>query len=203
MTPKDHAIALLSQGIPTSQVAAACGVSDAYISQLKADPEIQAQILEKQAAHSAADIEFDQTLEDAEALALDKIKKNLPFANMGQALAAFRILNGARKRTETTAAQDSSVNLTVNLTLPAAALPRYITNSSNEIVEVEGKTMLSASAKTLDQILAARAGGDTSLPQTTSLEKAASILDRLTTPQSMLPMAKARRSPVPLSPDVL
>jgi transcriptional regulator with XRE-family HTH domain len=203
VTPKEHAIALLAQGIPTSQVAAACGVSDAYISQLKADDEVQSQILAKQAAHTSADLEFDQTLEDAEALALDKIKKNLPFANMGQALAAFRVLNGARRRKDEIAQTDNSVSLTVNLTLPAAALPRYITNSSNEIVEVEGKTMISASAKTLDQILAARSGGDTSLPQTTALEKAADILDRLSAPKSMIPVAKVRRSPLPLSADVL
>ncbi len=203
MTPKDHAITLLAQGIPTSQVAAACGVSDSYISQLKADPEIQEQILAKQAAHSAADVKFDEMLEDAEAMALDKIKKNLPFASMGQALSAFRILNTARRRQDAVGQTDSPVNVTVNLTLPASALPRYITNSANEIVEVEGKTMLSATAKTLDQILAARAGGSTDLPQTTSLEKAANILDRLSAPQSMLPMPRARRSPVPLSPDVL
>jgi hypothetical protein len=203
MTPKDHAITLLAQGIPTSQVAAACGVSDSYISQLKADPEIQEQILAKQAAHSAADVKFDEMLEDAEAMALDKIKKNLPFASMGQALAAFRILNGARRRQDEVQQAETSVSLTVNLSLPATALPRYITNTSNEIVEVEGKTMISATAKTLDQILAARAGGDVSLPQTTSLEKAAELLDRLAVPRALLPVAKARRSPVPLSPDVL
>lgn len=203
MSPKEHAIVLLAQGIPTSQVAAACGVSDSYISQLKADPEVQEQILAKQAAHTAADARFDEMLEDAEAMALEKIQKNLPFATMGQALAAFRILNTARRRKDELAVNDHSVNLTVNLTLPANSLPRYVANSSNEIVEVEGKTMISATAKTLDQILAARAGGDPSLPQTTAIEKAANMLDRLSTPKALIPQAKARRSPLPLSADVL
>ena len=204
MSPKQHAITLLAQGVPTSQVAAACGVSDSYISQLKADPEVQDEILAKQAAHSTADIKFDEMLEDAEAMALDKIQKNLPFATLGQALAAFRILNGARKRKDELIAQDHSVNLTVNLMLPATALPKYVSNTNNEIVEVEGKTMISATAKTLDQILAARATGDTNLPQTTALEKAATMLDRLATPKSLIPTAKSpRRSPLPLSPDIL
>lgn len=203
MSPKEHAITLLSQGVPTSQVAAACGVSDSYISQLKADPEVQDQILAKQAAHSAADIHFDETLESAEALALDKIQKNLPFANMSQALAAFRILNTARRRKDEIVQADHSVNVTVNLTLPSSALPKYIANSNNEIVEVEGKTMISATAKTLDQILSARSAKDPSLPATTAIEKAADMLDRLAMPRNLIPQAKPRRSPLPLSPDIL
>lgn len=200
MTPKEHAINLLAQGIPTSQVAAAVGVSDSYISQLKADEEVQRQIAEKQAAHSIADSNFDNTLARAEELALEKIEKNLPFANMGQALAAFRILNGARRRKDDLVQKDSTVSVTVNLTLPANNIPRYITNQANEIIEVEGKTMISASAKTLDQILAARSGSETNqLPQTTAVEKAAQMLGSL----APLPKRQAVKSPIPLSPDVL
>lgn len=200
MTPKEHAINLLAQGIPTSQVAAAVGVSDSYISQLKADEEVQRQIAERQAAHSIADSNFDNTLERAEAMALEKIEKNLPFANMGQALAAFRILNSARRRKDEFIQKDSAVSVTVNLTLPANNIPRYITNQANEIVEVEGKTMLSASAKTLDQILAARSGTDhKQLPQTTAVEKAAQMLGSL----APLPRRQAVKSPIPLNADIL
>ena len=200
MTPKEHAINLLAQGIPTSQVAAAVGVSDSYISQLKADEEVQRQIAERQAAHSIADSNFDSTLERAEAMALEKIEKNLPFANMGQALAAFRILNSARRRKDELIQKDTAVSVTVNLTLPANNIPRYITNQANEIVEVEGKTMISASAKTLDEILAARAGeAQKQLPQTTAVEKAAQMLGSL----APLPRRQAVKSPLPLSADVL
>lgn len=200
MTPKEHAINLLAQGIPTSQVAAAVGVSDSYISQLKADEEVQRQIAEKQAAHSIADSNFDNTLARAEELALEKIEKNLPFANMGQALAAFRILNSARRRKDDLVQKDSTVSVTVNLTLPANNIPRYITNSANEIIEVEGKTMISASAKTLDQILAARSGTDhKQLPQTTAVEKAAQMLGSL----APLPRRQAVKSPIPLNADIL
>lgn len=200
MTPKEHAINLLAQGIPTSQVAAAVGVSDSYISQLKADEEVQRQIAERQAAHSIADSNFDSTLERAEAMALEKIEKNLPFANMGQALAAFRILNSARRRKDELIQKDTAVSVTVNLTLPANNIPRYITNQANEIIEVEGKTMISASAKTLDQILAARSGTDhKQLPQTTAVEKAAQMLGSL----APLPRRHAVKSPIPLSADIL
>ena len=58
MTPKDYAVSLLAQGIPTSQVAAACGVDDSYISQLRADPEIQQKIAEARAGHAVTDAKF-------------------------------------------------------------------------------------------------------------------------------------------------
>ena len=198
MTPKEYAISLIAQGIPTSQVAAACGVDDSYISQLKADPEVQQRVAEARAEHVVADSQFDNTLERAESLALEKIEKNLPFANMGQALAAFRILNGARRRKDQFAQTEHNVSVTVALTLPQAAIPRYITNTKNEIIEVEGQTMLSATPKTLDDILSARATGAL-LPKITELEKAANRLDTLTAPV----VRTAKRLPPELSADML
>jgi hypothetical protein len=200
MTPKEYAIQLLAKGIPTSQVAAAVGVDDSYVSQLKADPEVQQQIAALQATHSVADSNFDDTLERAEALALEKIEKNMQFATLGQALAAFRVLNGARRRKDALITPDNITSVTVNLTLPANSIPQYITNSRSEIVEVEGKTMLSATPKTLDQILAARADDrGLALPQTTAVEKAAQMLESIRLPARQAP----RRSPLQLSPDIL
>lgn len=198
---KEHAITLLAQGISTSQVAAALGCDDSYISQLKADPDVQQQIAEMSAKTTLADVTFDSTLEKAEMLALEKIEKNLPFATLGQAMAAFRVLNGARRRKDGIASVgDNSTTINVNLTLPANAMPRYVTNAQSEIVEVEGKTMISATPKTIDDILAARNGGSSAkLPGVTALEKAASRLGSL----APLPQQRARRAPLELSPDIL
>lgn len=197
---KEHAITLLAQGVSTSQVAAAIGCDDSYISQLKADPDVQQQIAELGAKQTLDDVTFDSTLERAEMLALEKIEKNLPFATLGQAMAAFRTLNGARRRKDGVPTGGDSVTVNVNLTLPANAMPRYITNAQSEIIEVDGKTMLSATPKTIDDILAARnAGKSTSLPTVTAVEKAAARLG------SLAPMApqRARRAPIELSLDVI
>jgi hypothetical protein len=200
MTPKEYAITLLAKGIPTSQVAAAVGVDDSYISQLKADPEVRQQIAELQASHTIKDDKFDEILERAEFLALEKIEKNMQFATLGQALAAFKILNGARRRKDDLITAENITSVTVNLTLPASSIPQYITNSKSEIVEVEGKTMISATPKTLDQILAAKAEANgAALPQTTAVEKAATLLERITVPARQAP----RRIPKVLSPDIL
>ena len=203
MTPKEQAIALLAQGLSTSQVAAACGVSDSYISQLKADPETQEAIQAASASATMVDMAFDNRLESAESLALERIEKSLSFANMGQALAAFRILNGARKRKDESLTPSQAVTVNVSLTLPAMASAKYVINNSNEIVEVEGKTMATATPKSLDLLLARRA---TVASQGTAKQLASSSLyrtaNRLDSLQSMSPRPP-RRLPAALSADLL
>lgn len=167
-TPKEFAISLLAKGISTSQVAAAVGVSDSYISQLKADPETAALIASQQAAADIADVRFDERLDDAESQALNALEKSLPYATFGQALAAFRVLNAARRRNDAPIQSESTTSITVNLTLPASSIPHYVTNSRSEIVEVDGQLLATASVKTLDQMLLAR-----------SNQRAESTLDRV------------------------
>jgi hypothetical protein len=202
---KEQIISLLSQGIPATAVAAALGVTDSYVSQLKSDPELAALITSTDAAKIEKDAVFDNTLERAEMLALEKIEKNLPFANMGQAMAAFRILNGARKRADAFAAiQDQSTNITVNLTLPAAAAAKYVVNNSNEIVEVEGQTMITATAKSLDSLLAQRASASLQQPKITTLNRAASMLAQVYPLSGFQPQARpVRKLPLALSADIL
>lgn len=177
MIDKTLVIKYLAQGIPTSQIAMAAGCDESYISQLKADPEIQAQMAQHAAEVTIKDMNFDETLESAEELALSRIQKSLGFANMGQALSAFRILNTARRRKDGPAVS-GAVTVNVNLTLPASALPRYVTNANNEIVEVEGKTLVSATPRGLDNLLAQRAGAAPTAA-VTALDKAAVRLGAL------------------------
>lgn len=204
---KEQIISMLAQGIPTSQIAAALGVDDSYISQLKADPEVQQQVAEQAAAATVKDLAFDELLESAEEKALERIEKNVHFANMGQALAAFRVLNGAKKRREASLiALSGTTAVTVNLTLPAINIVNYTTNRNNEIVEVEGKTMISASVRSLDSILAQRAGDrQAALPRVTDIEQAAARLDQLAPPRSDRAVSGRQRAQLPaaLSADML
>jgi len=180
MKPKDCAIELLAKDIPTVQIAAAVGVDPSYISQLKADPEVQARIAELQATSSSPNSksqEFDELLDKAELLALEKIERSLHFATFGQALAAFRILNGARRRLAPEIAPETLATVTVTLTLPPKNLTPYILNTKSEIVEVEGRTLLSASPNQLNELLAAKT-------QTISpLQRASQMFENITIPE--------------------
>ena len=189
MDTRDQAIALLATGISTSQVAAACGVTDSYISQLKADPSAQAKILELQASQTIEDKRFDTALERAESLALDKIEKSLPFANIRQAIEAFRVLNTAKKRNDSVLPPPSLQGITVNLTLPATNVINYVVNNKNEIVEVAGAPMITANARALDELIAQKTA-DTSLKtlgktSQSENERGAALLYRLRPPKPL------------------
>jgi len=199
MTPKDQIIELLAAGVPTSQIAAAVGCSDSYVSQLKADPEVQTLLASKAVEITAKDIAFDTKLEAAETAALEKIERSLPMANFGQSLAAFRILNAARKRKDANIPVDhGGTTINVNLTLPATALPTYTLSARKELVEVDGKSMITATPKSLDQILLARAPAP--LSTSIQLDRAAAMLEAI---PMVAPKRQARRLPRELSEDVL
>lgn len=197
MVDKELVIKLLSQGIPTSQIAAAAGCDESYVSQLKADPEIARKVAEKTAVTTIADANFDERLDRAEETVLSRIEKSIGFANLPQALAAFRTLNTARRRKEGPLGPPVT-NINVTLTLPANAIPRYVTNSNNEIVEVEGRTLVSATPKSLEAVMAARINKPLE-PALTHEDKAAIRLGSLTP----LPTRNPRKLPTELSIDML
>lgn len=194
----DQILHLLAGGLKTSEIATACGCSDSYVSQLRQTHEEQISAIklansEKQNAKAQKqedDFRFDTLLERAEQLALERIERNLPMANFGQSMAAFRILNSARRRNDVNVVTTETVNVTVNLTLPQNTVPQYVTNQKNEIIEVEGKTMLSATMAQLPAL--------TKRQESIALTKASERLDNL-----RIPIKTPRRSPLAISPDMI
>jgi len=196
MIDQDKVIKYLSQGISTKNIADAMGCDESYISQLKSDETIQQKVAELQADYAVKDASFDEMLDRAEEKALERIEKTLPFANTSQALAAFRILNTARRRKDGPVTPEVHVT-NVILQLPATAAPRYIMNDRSEIVEVEGKTMVAANPHQLPALLEMKTG-KTLTPVVSDLDKAAARLQTLT-PTGRAP----RRLPSVISPDMI
>jgi hypothetical protein len=194
MIDKRQVAGLLAQNISTSDIAQVVGCDDSYVSQLKEDPEVLIFMEEEKRKLSKRDADFDDMLMAAEEDALKIIKRNLPFANASVALNTFRVLNSATKR----AGQhqhDPQVAVTVNLVLPQAMLPSYITNDRKEIIEVEGRTMLSATPKSIEELAQARQGKDGKhIPKLTAVEQAAVKLGAL----APLPTRAPRSSPIPV-----
>ena len=136
-------------------------------------------------------------MNSAEEKALDRIEKSLGFANFSQALAAFRTLNSARRRKDGPITANVT-NVNVTLTLPASAIPRYLTNTQNEIIEVEGKTLVSATPASLETVMSARMG-DKLKPSISHEMKGAERLGSL----MPLPHRSPRKLPIELSTDML
>ena len=190
MIDKPTVIRYLAQGLSTSQIAGAVGCDESYISQLKADPEIQQQVQAQLAEATVKDVNFDDLLDTAEEKALRRIDASIGFAPLPQALAAFRVLNSARRRKDGPAVAPTTTTVNVVLTLPENALPRYVVNKANEIVEVEGRTMASATPAALNTILQEKGMATDKLAaaQSRVLEQAAARLSSL----SIIPQRKPR-----------
>lgn len=157
MSAKNQIFELLCQGVSPAQSAAALGVSESYVSQLLADPDFSLAVSEQRAKLSENDLDFDKKLQDVELLYLERIEQKAPTANLQQSIQAFKVINSARKRKDIAApSSQSATGVVVNITLPTVAIPQFITNAKNEIVEVEGQTMISATPSKLDEILQAK-----------------------------------------------
>lgn len=183
MSAKDSALALLAQGIPASQVASTLGVSESYVSQLMGQEDFSAELSATRTEAAQADLDYDKKQDRVEETYLDRIEQKAGFANLQQSLQAFKILNSAKRRKDSRIqAPGINIGQIINITLPISSIPEYKMNQSSEIVEVEGRTMLSATPKKLEEIIAARNGNAkivTQLPGITKVERAAGVLQKL------------------------
>jgi len=152
---RDLALQYLAQNLAPSQVAATLGVTESAISQLLAQEDFAAELAALQQAASEEDLKFDDRLDQAESMFLENIERRIGMANMQQSLQAFRVLNGAKRRKDSRVQLGQGNNgVTVNIMMPIAMIPKYVMNSQSEIVEVEGKTMASASPGRVNEMLA-------------------------------------------------
>lgn len=183
MAAKDSVLAMLAQNIPAHQISATLGVEESYISQLASNEDFQLQLAELKIEVAQADINYDAKLDLVEESFLDRIEDKSKFANLQQSIQAFKVLNTARRRRDSRIqAPNTSTAAVIQLTVAVAVIPQYQVNSKNEIIEVEGKTMVSATPSKLDEIIATRGGTAKtaeSQPGITKVERAAGILQTI------------------------
>lgn len=185
MSQKQAVLEMLVNGIPPTAIASSLGVSESYISQLANDEQFKEELSEKRIAVAQHDLDYDKKLDTAEEDALDILKNKLRFANLQQSVGVFSALNKARRRRESgNHAPQAGMGTVVNITIPVTVLPQYVQNSLAEIVEVDGKTMVSTNPKALDAIIAQRQAEGKSLtapvaPGVTRVARANGVLEQL------------------------
>ncbi len=147
---REKIIEMLGKGIPAAQVASAVGCDDSYISQLLSEPHVADQVIALKATHFSAYVEQDQKLDDAEALALEKVASLVPFITRpAEAVRVYGVLNAAKRRTVDAASQAQAVAQTVQLDLPEASRVRFTLTADRQVIEIEGRSMTTMPAKTL------------------------------------------------------
>lgn len=183
MAARSQALELLAQGIQASQVAEVIGVTESYVSQLLADEDFAAQLSALKVESAKKDKEYDEKLDQAEEDFLDRIVERSRMANLQQSMQGFKLLNSAKRRRDSArGAGTGQPQTVVNITLPVAVMPTYIMNQQSEIVEVEGKTMVSATPKRLEEIVAQRKASVQQKLEEQNLERAADVLQNAVRP---------------------
>lgn len=150
-------LALHVQGVPRIQIARILTVADSTISEAIADnPETVKELQAKYKAKAINADTVDDNMDDLEARALKNLLGKIDSViDPMQQLAIFKTVNAAKRKSPTTGIMETPPSVSVTLNLPAIMLnsPVVVLNDNNEIVEVNGQTMIAATAK---QILAGR-----------------------------------------------
>lgn len=182
---RDRIIEMLGKGIPATQVASAVGCEDSYISQLLSEENILEQVTQLKAEHFSKYVRQDQLVDDAEALALEKMTNLLQYVTKPtEAARVFAVLNAAKRRTVDTINSAVPLAATVMLDLPEAARVRFTITQDKQVIEIEGRSMTtmpaSSIAARLEQRTAARLL-TTDVPTTLPLNMSSMHIKEVTT----------------------
>lgn len=141
---EDRIVELLGAGTPPHVVAQVVGCDPSYVSQLGAREDIQERIMEIRAANAGAVVKHDASIFDLEKEALAKMERLLPMqSDLMKVTRVFEILNRAKKASDFgvvgTTNQPGTV---VTLQLPAAAHLHFKVTTDQQVIEIEGRSMV-------------------------------------------------------------
>lgn len=141
---------LLGRGIPAANVALAVGCDDSYISQLMSEESFRAEVQAMKAANFQRYTDADDSLDAAEQAALKKVSQLMPFVSRpGEAAACFRILNSAKRRVAESSSIAHAPSTIVNISIPMVARVAMLTDQQRQIIEVDGRPLVTMPAKEL------------------------------------------------------
>lgn len=150
---------LLGSGLSATTVASAVGCSSVYISTLLSTPEFAEEVNALRSVSLTADSKRDSTIdgiEDKLLSRLDEMVTEGAFFKPRDILAAAATMNRMVRRSKSigSAAVSHTTNI-VSINLPPQVARKFVTNRENEVIEVEGKTLVTMPAHQLLHTLAA------------------------------------------------
>lgn len=156
---------LLGTGLSNEVVATAVGCTPSYVSQLMSDEAFAAVVIAKRTtsltANSKRDRKIDQIEDDIIEKVGDAVDNGLIYKPL-DLLRAFTVLNSAKRR-GVPAHESLVINQTiVNLQLPERVVQTFTQNAQGEVVEVEGRTLVTMPAHVLLGNLVKQNKGDNS-----------------------------------------
>lgn len=160
-TDKNQIQKLLGTGLSNEVVATAVGCDPTYISQLMADEEFASAVVALRTISLTANTTRDRNIDGIEDSLIEKLKQliddNLIY-KPSDILRAFALVNNAKRRGVSAHESLTINNTVVQLILPARVQRNFVQNAQGEVVEVEGKSLVTMPAHALLKNLVNRQG---------------------------------------------
>lgn len=176
MVDTERAKKLLGMGLSGETVAATLGCDASYISQLMSSDQFREEVIQLRMETLTAATERDQAIDLIEDALLTKIANSVDYiVKPRDMIAAFNVINGAKRRGAGLGQSSMQNNVVVNLTLPQVVQQKFVTNPQGEVIEVDGKTTITMpSAQLLKQLAATK-----ELTDATKAEELRALAQRL------------------------
>lgn len=152
MDASEHIVQLLGAGISATATAEVVGCDISYVSQIAASHAEEIQ--ELRSKNTARFLTRDELLEKAEQAALEKTAAMVPFITRpAEAARVYSILNGAKRALAQQAGNQAAPTAIVNLTLSVAAVNTLTRTPDNQVIEVNGRSMIPLPSKNVAEML--------------------------------------------------
>lgn len=142
---EERALSLLGSGVAAESVASALGVTPSRISQMLAEKSFSQKVAalryETLQSHNKRDSRYN-TLEDR---LIKKLESSLPLLVRPESiLKAITVVNGAKRRGQSTPTQTNNQNNVVNLILPSIIVDKFTVavNIENQVTKAGGQELL-------------------------------------------------------------
>lgn len=161
MIDQNHIIELLGTGLDQNTVARAVGCDPAYITQLMAQEDFAAKVIVLRTKNLTANTERDKKIDTIEDTLLEKLKDLIESNQIYKPrdiLAAWTVVNKAIRRGVPATEAITMQQTVVSLQIPTTVIANFVTNPNGEVVEAQGKTLVTMSSSSLLQKLANERG---------------------------------------------
>lgn len=152
MSTRERAIALLGQGVPATQVASACGVTESAISQLLGEEEVRNEIADLRFQNLQKFNVRDSAYDSIEDKLLQKLDASIGmmFKPM-EILKSIQVVNAAKRRGASAPDHVTNQQTVVNVILPTHIAQKFTVNAQNQVTNAGGQDLLTIQSGTLLQ----------------------------------------------------
>lgn len=151
----DKLLGLLASGISVQSAAMAVGMLESDVRDLLGTAEFSAALSSRRSEKLEEAVQHDSNVEGLEAKALRVLEQKLPFVRSPmEAARIFQILNSSKKRSQPqeSAAAEALGAQQVAILLPRAARVQLTMNASNQVIDVEGRSMATLPSRALPDL---------------------------------------------------